>query len=341
MNYSAQNVLSSPNWLLHQIDFLNGELTFFWADHDRLRQYSFIDGRLPLSENYVTIPMSKVLDYELPIENGPYFFIFHISFCGSTLLSRLLDRPRCAFVLKEPNCLVNLADWKKKIDIYGGNLDEYDKIFNFTKHSLIKYQNLKEKIIIKPSNWVNNIANSLHEGHRDTKSLFIDMELEEFLIAVFRGGRDRVAFTARAAEHLSTMKSDYAEILNRSINETTDTLQKVANIAAVSHWIQCDIFNSIKQSCKNPENITSLNFQEITNFPLESTIKSNSHFLLPNISDDDRRTIEIKTRQNSKSPDHKFQEKDRRSENNKIENEYKYVIEKSVNWLKNNVVHTY
>ena len=88
------------------------QIEFVRTDLGRLRAAIFLDGRERFSDGKPEIEASPQSSVGEPAVGGDRM-IFHQGFGGSTLLARLLDRCGAAIVLKEPQCLVDLADWQR------------------------------------------------------------------------------------------------------------------------------------------------------------------------------------------------------------------------------------
>ena len=95
---------SSPEWFPITIAPEENRLTLVPVSEQLLRQAGFLDAReIPLEgRREVTIEAASrgLSALELPLK--PLHGVFHIAFCGSTLLARCLERLRATLVLKEP-----------------------------------------------------------------------------------------------------------------------------------------------------------------------------------------------------------------------------------------------
>ncbi len=231
-------LLRSPSWLLHRIDVAAGRLIFLPVARSTLASASFLDGRRPLAEGAAA---SCTIDEALAAAAeagppGPDRFLFHMSFCGSSLLARILDRPARAFVLREPNALVDLADWKAAQEREGRADARFAPIVALTCASLRARWRRDEPVLIKPSNWVNNILPELLA--RDARAACIQIEPRPFLRAVFRGGRERMAFTARLAAHLAAGSACDQALLAAAIRASADPLGQMAHLALLVLHLQ-------------------------------------------------------------------------------------------------------
>ena len=231
-------LIRSPHWLLHEIDVAARRLTFIPVARSMLARASFLDGRRPLAEGAA---VSCTIDEALAAAAearppGPDRFIFHMSFCGSTLVARILDRPAKAFVLREPNVLVDLADWKEAQARAGRADPRFAPMAALALASLRARWRPDEPVLVKPSNWVNNILPELCAG--DARAACIQIEPRPFLRAVFRGGRERMAFTARLAAHLAAGSACDEALLAAAIGAGPDPLGRIAYLALLALHFQ-------------------------------------------------------------------------------------------------------
>ena len=157
---------------------------------------------------------------------------FHGSFCGSTLLTRLLEACTTALVVREPQCLVDISDARSARGRLTPCDDDLVSICDFAATSLTALSEPGKPVVIKPSNWANNLVPALCSA-AGARPLFITMERRAFLRAVFRGGRERLVFTARVAAHLAATFPNGRALVSAAI-AARDPLQQIARLAALA-----------------------------------------------------------------------------------------------------------
>src|SRR5213078_319778 len=82
-DHSPARLLDDPANFLHAIDVDGGRAYFLRTDAERLRQASFVDGRVPIATAAAEAPLAEVVaDVEDPAA-GTDRFLFNCSFCGS------------------------------------------------------------------------------------------------------------------------------------------------------------------------------------------------------------------------------------------------------------------
>lgn len=86
-----RHILDDPANFLHSIDIDNDTAVFVRTDPQLLRDLSFIDGRTSITVDRPVPLTLQALAQRVEPDPEPDRFLFNVSFCGSTLLSRLLD----------------------------------------------------------------------------------------------------------------------------------------------------------------------------------------------------------------------------------------------------------
>lgn len=161
-------------------------LSFVFAEREALAREPFLDHRWNQGgvERW-QVPLGD-LDLQMPIGVLPAIdFLWHTSFCCSTLLARALDRPGKCLALSEPLVLVSIADAKRAGLIeQGWHLSRLPEI---VFRLLARPEAPGARVLVKPSNFANVLvtdAARLTAG----KSLFLYSDLESFLVSVLKSG---------------------------------------------------------------------------------------------------------------------------------------------------------
>lgn len=182
MAIDAQALLSDPEWLAHR----------FVESDDSFR---FI--RVPRPD-HATIPFltddclgERPLGGDLPAQaclglpgDAPLGFIFHSAFCGSTLLTRALDRRGIAMGLSEPVILNDIVGFRRR----GAEPHAVARAADAATRLLARPFSAGEAVIVKPSNVVNPLAELLLALRPQARAIFLYAPLETFLISVARKG---------------------------------------------------------------------------------------------------------------------------------------------------------
>jgi hypothetical protein len=167
---------------LHDIDPTTGRAGFVRTDRASLSAAPFLDHRWrPVAPVDAVLPLAELQATDLgqPRLN----FIWHTSFCASTLLSACLDTPGRCLTLKEPRALVILAALKRS-----GHLGRAAGLAKSVFSLLGRRFDPDEQIVVKPSNGANALlpeAAALTQG----RMLLLYSDCESFVLSMARQGR--------------------------------------------------------------------------------------------------------------------------------------------------------
>ena len=169
-----------PGLFLHDVDPRLGRGGFLRTDRASLSAEPFLDHRWRPPEAFdAALPLAGLP----PADGAPprINFIWHSSFCASTLLATCLDSPGLCLALKEPRVLVILAAMKRN-GRWDGDLAK--AVFGL----LGRRFEPGEQILVKPSDSANTLiaeAAALTQG----RMLLLHSDCESFVLSVARRGR--------------------------------------------------------------------------------------------------------------------------------------------------------
>jgi hypothetical protein len=176
-----------PGLFLHTIDPNTGRAGFVRTDRAALAAEPFLDHRWRAAEDVDAVaPLDG-----LPAPKGEpprLHFIWHTSFCASTLLSACLDSPGRCLALKEPRVLVLLAALKRS-----GRLPQSSPLTQAVLGLLGRRFAPDEQILVKPSNGANGLigeAAALTQG----RMLLLHSDCESFVLSMAGQGRAGFAY---------------------------------------------------------------------------------------------------------------------------------------------------
>ncbi len=110
MSITLERIFSDPSLYLHSFD--GEDARFVDLSREEFAQSIFFDRRIKREgEMIYRVPVDVLLgsmDDAGPAAS-PVNFIHHVAQCGSTLLSRAIDRPQGALAIREPNALRQLG----------------------------------------------------------------------------------------------------------------------------------------------------------------------------------------------------------------------------------------
>ena len=178
----AHTALADPEWYAHR----------YVEDADAFRLIALARGEhaaMPfLTDEYLgtaraaqDIPAADCL---AELGHGRLQFLFHSAFCGSTLLTRALNRPGLAMGLSEPQVLNDLVGLRRR----GAPAAAVARTADAALRLLGRAYGAGEAVVVKPSNLLNPLADLLLTLQPASQAILLYAPLETFLISVVRKG---------------------------------------------------------------------------------------------------------------------------------------------------------
>lgn len=233
------DILRDPDYFPDRIDPASGHIRFVATSRGVLHHSSFLDGRSPLGASAFVARIEDVVALAAT-DPGPVRWIFHTAFCGSTYLARLCDVRGKVLSLREPQVLVDLDGWRTRIG--DGDRALYDAAATAVVSQLGKSRTPGETLLIKPSNWVNGALDDLWRPTRGDRAMVVASGPAEFLVAVLRGGRSRIEYTLRLADHLLVSREALRAAAARLLPATGEPMVRALRLALLAHWAQLCLF---------------------------------------------------------------------------------------------------
>jgi hypothetical protein len=200
---------------------------------------AFLDGRIPYWQGR---PSDGKLAFPSGGQDHVDRYIFHVGFCGSTLLARLLDQPDKVLVLREPRSLTDLATYQARLQREG--LEDVSLASTgATIRALLRQPwQAGEKVVVKPSNWANNLLPEFCLA--PIRPIFLTMDRRAFVRAILRGGSNRIRFAARAAVHLSNSRDSEAMLVHKALEQPTEDETRLLTLAGLLFEFQLARFRA-------------------------------------------------------------------------------------------------
>lgn len=272
MTNKWQKILESDAYLLRSLDQEKRYLNFVETNRNKIREASFLDGRFQDfgRKEILSVPMNFALDWyqsRSPEQYEQYKcrLIFHVSFCGSTLLSRALES-ESSLTYKEPQAL---TDFDSENNIMRNNGDSL--AHRQSRLALVVSQFSKTddhvRFIVKPSNLINSIAPDICSLDQNHRAVFLSMKPKGFLIAVLRGGMDRVDYINRINDSFASYFPGYLRFQQQLSADSPDEMQKVCRSILLAHAAQELIFKDAELLMKQG-NFYRMDFEQLSAQPL-------------------------------------------------------------------------
>jgi hypothetical protein len=323
---NLETLLREPRYMPHRVDIQGDRLLFVDTTRARLTAASFLDGRTPLTDApMVTVSLASALTVK-PAIGGTDRIIGHVSFCGSTLLARLCDVPGHAFAYKEPQALVDITDAWVAARLRGCQDPRIGPTLDLVLAQLRLPWTAGEVTVIKPSNWVNALLPLMAERSSDMRFALIDMAPRDFLIAVFRGGRDRIVHTLRIASHMQVAHPELSQVI-AAASSSTDPLLDAARLCVVALCLQRSAFDGV-----DPDRRARLAFRSVVADPAVALSRANDLLGLAVPATDRAASVIASGALHAKGPDRTFDPMQRSAEDERIEALHRPRIDAALAW---------
>ena len=185
------------------------ELVLVPITEQAYRDASFLDDReIPTAESRVIAldEAMRFLDQQAPPAK-PLHGLFHVAFCGSTLISRCLQELDAAFVLKEPFPLHAMAERRRKVVPGSPGEAAWRRQFRLLVHLLSRTHRPEQAAVAKPTDASSNLVRDLLDHHPGSRAVFLYVGVEEFLLAML-GNRERMGFVRSRLADLGELFPD-------------------------------------------------------------------------------------------------------------------------------------
>lgn len=184
---TAADIVGDPNWFVENYDPHRATFSFVRAGRDVLASQPFLDYRWrreTLERREVPLDaMAARMPQQAP--RPQLHFIWHTSFCCSTLVAEALDLAGRNLSLREPLVLVSAADAKRTSARMNRPIPP--RLIELVFRLLGRPATRDEWVTVKPSNFANTLIEDAASQSRG-KALFLHSGLEDFLISMEKGG---------------------------------------------------------------------------------------------------------------------------------------------------------
>lgn len=166
---------SNAKWFPVDVHVPRDQYSFLLIDHDVLEQSTFLDTRISAElDRALQVPAAEIeVDGNL---NPQVSWLFHTSFCCSTLLARLLHVPPHQVVLKEPLVLRRLADARY-------SRWPIDGFIKPTVSLLARPWDPSGAVVVKPTHAALNIGAELMAADAVSRGVILTSSLQDFLVS--------------------------------------------------------------------------------------------------------------------------------------------------------------
>lgn len=194
----------SPDFLLQDLDLVNRRGLVVRISEADYRRASFLDHRVLKPDTQGNwFPLDAVYPEvaRLPPPPAPHF-IFHVSHCGSTLLSRLLAELPGNLPVREPLPLLALALARREQGLPTSRLDApgWDRLADLVMHLLSRSYTKEQRVLLKATSACANLLTPLLTRSVGSRALMLYTDLATWLTVMLRkeGVRENGRFYAPA-----------------------------------------------------------------------------------------------------------------------------------------------
>lgn len=181
---SLRAVVSDPEWIPHTFDSDGANLTFVHVPEARRNALMFLsDEHFAGNFAKATFAAGAVAQQAAGLAQAPAHFIFHTSFCCSTLLANALEVPGRSTALKEPDVLINVANRLIRADDTA-NRQRLDLVLRLLERPIAD----GGTIIVKPTNFANRLLDLTLALRPVSRATLVYSDVGTFLRSLLKRG---------------------------------------------------------------------------------------------------------------------------------------------------------
>ena len=220
------------------LDVPRGNVHLLRIDEGVIERSVFLDSRIdaPLASS-IAIPVERVAA-AVSGQAPPTSFLFHTSFCCSTLLARILHVPPSVVALKEPMALRRMAD--SRLD--GVDIASWAAV---VLPLLSRPWANGGRVLIKPTHAALNIAREILAAAPDAPGIVLYGSLEDFLVSNSKKPPDTQAKVPQLVDR-ALSASSYVQRLPREAFEPRSFHQLVALQWCAQFAVVRELFGSLE-----------------------------------------------------------------------------------------------
>jgi hypothetical protein len=181
---SPRDVALDSEWLPHTYDVEGTHLTSVLVPRAARSKLMFLsDEHFAGNFQKASFPVPAISAETAAVSRAPMHFIFHTSFCCSTLLAKALDVPGVSAALKEPDVLINLANRLIRADD-PANRQRLELVLRL----LERPPSPNETVIVKPTNFANRLVEPIMTSRPQSRAVLLFSDVETFIRSLLKRG---------------------------------------------------------------------------------------------------------------------------------------------------------
>lgn len=323
MSLSSKQLLESPDF--YPLRFDGPNLLFVRMSRSSYQQSIFtLPNRIVQDGNDTwSVPFAQVMELVASAEplQSPAF-IFQIAHCGSTLLSRALDKLGASLVIREPFALRQFAAMPQTGDRNNRRGALAALLYLYSR----KYQQ-NETVLIKANVPVNYCLTEIRELVPDSRAIFLYSNFDDYLMGVIKSQKRR-EWAGRVVDEMAPRIQRLKEITDVDVNSLipvkATALLWLSQLAyyrdALDHNLQSHAWQN-------------LNSESLFTDPTAVLHAARSHLRIDIGSADIENVVASELfKRHAKNPERPFSEEQRVAELARLKGRYKTKIEDTLSW---------
>lgn len=265
---TISDAVADPEWLPHTYDVSGTSLTFVRVPRSARAELMFLsDEHFAGNFEKATFAVSEVATAAAQSERAPIHFVFHTSFCCSTLLAKALEVPGRSSTLQEPDVFINLANRLIRSDDKA-NRDRLELVLRL----LERPPAAGETVIVKPTNFGNRLLDLVLATRPQSRAILLYSDVETFLRSLLKRGMFGRIFGRQLFNQLRGWSPVDFGYNPEQLLEQTDV-----QIAALAWLMQIQHFDAVARAF-GPERVMVLDSATLLAEPAAAIDKAQSHF---------------------------------------------------------------
>ncbi len=202
LEYQARSLLDAlpqdPDVHLHNFDVPNRRAALVRLSRERYRDAAFLDDRaLTPNDSAVMLPLELVLEATARIEPRPHDAIFHISHCGSTLVSRLLGALPNNLQKREPLAWMTCGYYAREMDKLITRR-ALRAMFEGSSRALARCYAPTERVVVKSTSLAAPLLPMFLAREPSQRAVLLTLAAEDWIAMRLADGSDRTEFERNA-----------------------------------------------------------------------------------------------------------------------------------------------
>jgi hypothetical protein len=239
----AMSLASDAGAFMQQLDLVQRRALFVRIPEAELRAASFLDERLGLQgREGFWLPLEGIAAAASCMNQAQpsVDYIFHIGHCGSTLLSRLLDRSPQVLGLREPLALRELADTMRDLESPLSRLNraQWEAVLASSLSLLGRRFTEQQRVVIKATSTCNGLIGPVLERFPESRAILLHIRLEPYLATMAKaaaGGLDALRAAPARLEFLHDFLGDRSIRLSDLETPEIVAMNWIAELARFEH----------------------------------------------------------------------------------------------------------